>query len=575
MANFDECMAELLRLDDAGRHRDMLAVLLDRRPDGARAHLSHATPLGSDEIWQIEAAITNLWSHERFEAAACLGAALRDAGHDTAIAHLAGAIGEMFGDRCAGGTDHVAAVARCYAAMLPAQQMFFVDYLLSPAVCRLLSVAHDFDRVTVLLQLLELIKIYAPALREVFDWQDAKPPSIGAARSGAAAAARPGVPPIRYRSPPPQAPRRRHRMVVAARRHFQNDPANRLFDMGPRLVHAANAYGWQAGFCDCALLWQDLTEDFAAILAHCRDARADILLLDDDFIQEASTHAARRELIAALRLLNPSIKIVTLRFDGWHIPPEVLVATAADVDAIWTTTPAMPVWRDPVFAGKILQAPFPHAVAPRAPGAAAPARISFVGSLMAYNWPRIFWRAASVARGLPIDWQVSNRLDDGLPPLDSYRDFMDRLGAVGCTVNFAMRKDYARIITGRSFEAMLAGALLLQEEADDLDYFFVAGEHYLPFRSFADLRDACDLVTRDPARAQKIRRAGHAFAVARYADDRLIGYLDALLFHPAPAAPRATRPMPAVPVPAVPAPAVPVPAMPAPAEPVPALLADA
>ena len=33
---------------------------------------------------------------------------------------------------------------------------------------------------------------------------------------------------------------------------------------------------------------------------------------------------------------------------------------------------------------------------------------------------------------------------------------------------------------------------------------------------------------------QEIRRAGHAFAVARYADDKLFGYLDALLFHPVP-----------------------------------------
>ena len=206
--------------------------------------------------------------------------------------------------------------------------------------------------------------------------------------------------------------------------------------------------------------------------------------------------------------------------------------TAPDVDVLWATAPAMPHWRDTVFAGKLLQAPLAHAGNLRPPSLAAPARISFVGGLMGYNWHRVFWRAAAIAEGLPIDWQLSAHLTDGLPPLDSYALYIDRLAASGCSLNLAMRPDLSRVITDRSFEALLAGALLVQEAASDLDYFLVDGEHYLAFDSFADLRAIAELVKTQPETLQAIRRAGHEFAVSRYADEKLIGYLDALLFHP-------------------------------------------
>ena len=109
---------------------------------------------------------------------------------------------------------------------------------------------------------------------------------------------------------------------------------------------------------------------------------------------------------------------------------------------------------------------------------------------------------------------------------------MDRLAASGCSLSLAMRPDLSRVVTDRSIEALLAGTLLIQEATPDLDYFLVAGEHYLAFNSFADLREVAELVKTQPETLQAIRRAGHEFAVARYADDKLIGYLDALLFHP-------------------------------------------
>jgi hypothetical protein len=123
-------------------------------------------------------------------------------------------------------------------------------------------------------------------------------------------------------------------------------------------------------------------------------------------------------------------------------------------------------------------------------------------------------------------------LADGLSPSESYAGYMRRLADCGCALNFAMRPDLSLVITDRSFEAPLVGALLIQEQSADLDHFFVAGQHYLEFSSFSELRGIGDFLAANPAAAEQIRRDGNAFAQARYSDPVLIGYLDKILFHP-------------------------------------------
>jgi hypothetical protein len=499
------CLDEALGWDAAGRHHEMLQALLRRSTDPTL----------------IELLITRLWNHRRFAAADYLARALARVGHDSAIGQLARAAQALAGAPAAGEAEIIAALARHCDALDATQRGFLASALLRPLLSQLRQPSDDAAR---LLRLADMLKACVPDVRAIFDWHAAPQPRRDDGDGSG------GGTPIVYRDPPAREARIPYRVVVAVRRHFLGGTAGtRLFDMGPRLVQAARAYGWQALACPLQL-GARVAEDCDAIRAACEQFAADILLLDDAAIRDPASFARREPMIAALRRRRPSLRIVALHLDCWVLTPDALRRSAASVDAVWATAPALPVWQDAVFAGKVLQAPFPHALPPQPPGAAPPARISFTGSLLQHNWPRLFWRAAATAHGLPIDWRVSDHADDGLPPLDSYAAYLRRVADGGCAVNFVMRDDFSRIVTGRGFEAMLAGALLLQEEVADFAQFFVAGEHYLPFRSFADLRAACELVTQDPARAQTIRRAGHAFAVARYADDRLLGYLDALLF---------------------------------------------
>ena len=131
----------------------------------------------------------------------------------------------------------------------------------------------------------------------------------------------------------------------------------------------------------------------------------------------------------------------------------------------------------------------------------------------------------------PIELQMSTHTEDGIPILESYTDYMRRIEKSACALNFSMRSDLSRTITGRSFEAPLAGALLIQEDAPEMDYYFVAGEHYLRFSSVAELRAIARYIAEKPEEAEEIRRAGNAFARAQYNDGKLVGYLDKQLFY--------------------------------------------
>ena len=95
-----------------------------------------------------------------------------------------------------------------------------------------------------------------------------------------------------------------------------------------------------------------------------------------------------------------------------------------------------------------------------------------------------------------------------------------------------MRPDHAltSIVTGRCYETMHAGALLVQEASEDMRTFFIAGEHYLEFSSLAELAAVARFITHNRAEAEEIRRCGHAFARERYCDEKLIGYIDASLY---------------------------------------------
>ncbi|HEX3969753.1 MAG TPA: glycosyltransferase [Stellaceae bacterium] len=332
-------------------------------------------------------------------------------------------------------------------------------------------------------------------------------------------------------APTANLPRAQRRAVLGIRHRWSPEqPDSREHDIPARYVLALESYGWRTNRQDLRSLADAkiVAEDFEAIAALCRETDADLLILDD-FQPQRGNHAAGR-IIAALRQERPTLKIVSLYFDPWQ--PECwndIEDGAGLLDGIWSLV-VTPVWQRPAFAGKTLFLPFPHGGAYPAPLSLKPS-FRFGGGVQYTNWDRALWAAAITQAGLPQRIEASQHQEDNRDPLESYRAYMLRAQTGEANLNFARRSNGTRTLTGRTFETLATGGLLVQERSDDIDLFFTAGRHYLRFETLTDLFDIAALLQQDPERAEAIRREGAAFFAERYSDEKLIAYLDQFLFH--------------------------------------------
>jgi hypothetical protein len=277
------------------------------------------------------------------------------------------------------------------------------------------------------------------------------------------------------------------------------------------------------------MAWQNLAEEYAAIATLCEQVGADVLILDDQLVEYPHVRPLRVELLRRLRLTRPSMQVVGVYLDPWSVEPAALREAAEAVDVVWAMSPASPIWREPVFAGKCLFVPFPYAPpGPLASPALIP-RMRFSGGVLGYNWHRAFWLSAAALADLPVDTRLAAHNRDGLSASDSTGLYMRDLAEATCALNFSMRPDLSRIATGRCFETCLAGSLLIQESTEDLDYYLVPGEHYLEFTSFQELCAIVRFLQTRLDEAEDVRRRGREFAQAYYQTAAIVAALDDVL----------------------------------------------
>jgi hypothetical protein len=334
-------------------------------------------------------------------------------------------------------------------------------------------------------------------------------------------------------SPPADAPRQARQAVIGIRHLWiPVQPTSREHDIPARVAAALQAYGWQSQRHDLHNLEDpdDVARDYAALAALCRESDADVLILDE--FQPDRAGRAAGEIIRALRRERPNLKIVGLYMDPWVETQWDGIEAGADcLDCVWTPM-ATEIWQRPAFAGKTLFLPFPHGGEyPETP--ALQPRFVFQGGVQYSSWDRGLWLAALDEAKLPLRVAVSSHGDDKLDVLASFRAYMREMMTGEAVLNFARRANGTPVVTGRTFETLATTGLLVQERSDMIDRFFVANRHYLRFETVTDLFDIAHLLQTAPDLAEEIRRSGAAFFHERYADERLIGYIDYLLFHAA------------------------------------------
>lgn len=498
----------MLRLDAAGQHRDITSAIatFKNQPE---------TP----------SAIYTLLAQRRYFEAYTLARLVTANGVYNPVLSLAQAIGGLLFGNASDMQFGVSSLATLVGGATAEQQQFLGRDVVHPIIEQLIFSA-DVQDPAFALNLLEIYKSGSVEMRRIFDWtRDDQAPDLSAwQRQGFAKAKL-----VSFSGPPQGAPRKPYKVLIGMReRVFPRKPDSRLFDFGLLIAAAMQAYGWQA--CNFPMKYANLADDYQQIIAQCEQQDVDALFIDDHIIAENPQHSARAAMLQRLREIKPGLKIVAIHLDPWAIPPESLVAASQQIDGLWAPHPTMPVWQHPALVRKMLFMPFPLGGACPAPVSPMPSRLTFTGAALGYNWHRVFW-AAGVTQGLEIDANLSTHTDDGLPPLESHARYMATVEKAGISVNFSMRPNMNRVLTARAFESVMAGALLVQEETDEINAYFISGEHFLSFDTVRDLRAITRFVREQPAEAEAIRRRGNAFARERYSDEKIIGYLDKQLFH--------------------------------------------
>lgn len=345
---------------------------------------------------------------------------------------------------------------------------------------------------------------------------------------------------ISYPELSPPTRRQRRRVVVSMREHiFFGNPTARFADEGARILHAMQGYGWdgeESLFKTAPYRLAEFQEDCRNIIETCRRNAADLFIFDMNIIGDFLCVRTIGEMMAQLRQENSSIKIVGCILDAWAIPQQILSEMVALIDLAWTfDAPSLPYWSHPSVVGKVLQiVPVPLAVPMQLPDKPLIPQLLFHGNVVSNNFLslRRLWLAASEKLGLPIQKRTSTHELDGLPPLEGYRQYRQGLYDATCVLNICMREQAVtrHIVSGRIFEGMLSGALVVQESTPDMCYYFVPGDHYLEFSTLAELASIVQFIENNRDEAEEIRHQGCAFARERYSDDKLLGHLDRLLY---------------------------------------------
>lgn len=397
---------------------------------------------------------------------------------------------------------------------------------IAPLMIALLNIGIKSENNQFILQTLEILKAFYPHFRTVFDL-DAPVPQLSLEKMRRAGRERAKL--FSYLLPPGSIPHQKRHVIVSGRETFFQRPGSRLMDIGPRMTAAMNQYGWQAEFC--ALGSNSFIVNMRKIIEMCQQQKPDILFLDDDMQLEVTD--MRAEMIRIIRQEVPNIKIVGTLLDSWERANK-LAENMIHLDLIWDLTlPSLPLWKEPQFSKKILCMPGLFSWDIDTLNKPLITKMLFHGSVTAFNWHRAFWFSAIEHLKIPIRKTLTTHfVDDNLSPIESYKHYMAGLAEATCCLNFTMRPDYNKtcVVTNRTYETIFSGSLLVQEKTSDMDYFFVAGEHYLEFSSLAELSAITQLITENKEEVEEIRRCGNAFARTNYNDNTLIGYLENKLY---------------------------------------------
>lgn len=193
------------------------------------------------------------------------------------------------------------------------------------------------------------------------------------------------------------------------------------------------------------------------------------------------------------------------------------------IDAMYHFAPGSPMERPSIAPDKLIWSGYP---VNRAQFYNAPDKdlaISFSGTYPFGNRP--FWisAAASAARELNlqnISIKAHDRQQNDAATMDEYAAVMRRSKIV---LNLPARHNGKFAVTGRIWQALHCGALLLEEHTELTEAYFVPYVHYVPFRSAEELTRLIHFFHENEREARRIGDNAAEFMASEYAEARIWG----------------------------------------------------
>ena len=330
--------------------------------------------------------------------------------------------------------------------------------------------------------------------------------------------------------PRPQVPACDKRILFLMPRYIQNSTNFIETDFEDHLLKTAESAGalvkWFAtdrcAYPDLGLNVENAKEDLGRLSEVIAEFKPDLVVVDANYIPTSES-------------LNPSFldrlkcqfgfRIVSFIGDAWG-RPWIAVANSwgPASDVIYHFAPDNPIEAEGQYPEKLCWDGYLVNARSFYPDQQKTLDISFVGTYTSALRP--FWlaSAAKVAENLRLDHRLMphQRKAGAALTMDDYAKVLRRSRIV---LNFSSRYDDHKMMTGRAWQAMTAGVLLLDEENRYTPFYFVPFVHYVPFSNQQELAFAVEFFSRNPSYAERIGAEASAFCREQYSATAIWGRL--------------------------------------------------
>ncbi|HVA15193.1 MAG TPA: glycosyltransferase [Stellaceae bacterium] len=253
------------------------------------------------------------------------------------------------------------------------------------------------------------------------------------------------------------------------------------------------------------------TADLARLRAQLSMVRPDVIVFDANFAgEEVGLNA---DFVRGLKE-EFGVRLIGFMGDVWGTHwIEIANYWSAVADMLLYNAPDRPFVRACSFSEKMYSSPYPVNSRYYFKDHDNRFDLSFLGS---HAYLRPFWLGHAIRAASRLDLKTNIREHErtcDCPSVEQYAEIIRR-SRVG--LNFSSRDARSKIITGRVWEVLHTGSLLLEEDNEEIKYYFTPFIHYVPFENAAQLELLIEFFHKNPNEAEKIGQCAAAFCAEHY-----------------------------------------------------------